>query len=237
MLKVTSVEEAVAYWTQKGGTVTRSTTKDDGKLRGAFVALGNGQTTDNCFALELSPTQKFELGNIMNYIGVSKLMQFQTGNLRELLESSCGETEDDPVEPHGIPVQSCAASPGDFLCRLCLQSNNLEATQAFYVDTLGMQVAAGDQSQLCLRYQPPDSDTAYGVPTTLVFDGTNKILQHGTCWDHLAIQTTTSIQALHQRLLQDDDAFVYMNPTEMFGLTVMGLRDPNGYKVVLAGPA
>ena len=55
--------------------------------------------------------------------------------------------------------------------------------------------------------------------------------------NHLAIRTTTSIHQLYEQWQNCDDAVIYLKPTEMFGSVVMGLRDHNGYKVVLAGPA
>ena len=247
MLKVKSVDETCAYWVEKGGTILQSRHDDDGAYLSAFVALGNGKTTDDCFALELVRTEKeSQIGNVINYIGVSLLLQFQ-GNLQGLI-SGKDKAKEEGEEPNGFFVKSCASSPGDFLCRLCLKSNNLEKTQAFYEQVLGMELAAGDDSQICLRYAvPKDKSTAdgngYGVPITLVFVVTIEMLDFGTFFDHLAIRTTTSINELYERFQKTtskDDAeavAIYMNPVEMFGMTLMGLRDPNGYKVVLAGPA
>lgn len=238
MLKVKSVDETRSYWAEKGGKLLQSSQEDDGSLRSAFVALGNGQTTDDCFALELVRTDKpTNVGNVINYIGVSLLLQFQ-GNLQGLI-SGQDKARGEGDEPNGITVKSCASSPGDFLSRFCLKTNNLEETQAFYEDTLGMELAAGDESQICLRYTDSidNGDERYGVPITLVFEGTNEKLDFGTCFDHLAINTTTSINELFERFQNSKEATVYMNPTDMFGMTVLGLRDPNGYKVVLAGPA
>jgi len=250
MLKVQSVDDTCSYWIEKGGTILQSRLDDDGAYLSAFVALGNGKTTDNCFALELVRTdKKSNIGNIINYIGVSLLMQFQ-GNLRGLI-SGKDKVKDEGDEPNGFFVKSCASSPGDFLCRLCLKSNNLEKTQAFYEQVLGMELAAGDESLICLRYMVPPSNNnntdgdGYGVPITLVFEGTNEKLDFGTCFDHLAIRTTTSINRIFEDIQKTstsnrddtDGVTIYMNPVEMFGMTVMGLRDPNGYRVVLAGPS
>lgn len=242
MLKVTSVDDAVSYWTKKGSIVPNSRKDEEGdSYRSAFVALGNGRTTEDAFSLELVKTDNYQLGNVINYLGVSLLLQFQ-GNLEGLISGQTKARAADP-EPHGIPVKSCAASPGDFFCRLCLKSNNLQTTQDFYQDLLGMQVAAADDSQLCVRYENDFSASQeYGVPTALVFEGTNEKLHHGTCLDHLAIVTTMSINELHGRLTTTTTTTanatkVFMKPTEMFGKTVMGILDPNGYKIVLAGPA
>eukprot|EP00977_Amphora_coffeiformis_P015577 scaffold4562_cov178-Amphora_coffeaeformis.AAC.6 len=249
MLKVKSVDETCSYWTEKGGSILQSRQDDDGSYLSAFVALGNGKTTDNCFALELVRTEKeSKIGNVINYIGVSLLLQFQ-GNLQGLI-SGKDKAKKEGDEPNGFFVKSCASSPGDYLCRLCLKSNNLEKTQAFYELVLGMELAAGDDSQICLRYAVPKNKSntdgdGYGVPITIVFEGTNEKLDFGTSFDHLAVRTTTSINELFERFQKapttsKDDVeavTIYMNPVEMFGMTVMGLRDPNGYKVVLAGPA
>jgi catechol-2,3-dioxygenase len=244
MLKVHSVEDAVSYWKNKGGEVLQSRKGEDGQYQTAFVALGDGKTTEGCFSLELVQTKNFRLGNVINYIGVSLLLQFQN-NLEGLIAGN-DKAEDEGIEPNGIPIQSCASSPGDFLCRLCLKSNDLEATQLFYTDILGMEIAAQDESQLCLRYQ--GYDKSKGVPITLVFEGTNEKLDHGTCLDHISVKvnTTVSINSLYHHFKEalsssssssSQSASIYMTPTEMFGMTVIGLRDPNGYKIVIAGSA
>lgn len=201
------------------------------------MVLGNGQTTDQAFALELVQTENCQIENVLNYIGVCLLLQFQ-GNLKGLIMGE-DKAKQEGQEPNGVPVKSCASSPGDYLSRICLKSNNLLKTQAFYKDLLGMKVAAADELQLCLRYSSDSGGNYnnYGVPTTPVFEGTNEKLDHGTCSDNLAIRTTTSIHQLYEQWQNCDDAVIYLKPTEMFGSVVMGLRDHNGYKVVLAGPA
>jgi catechol 2,3-dioxygenase-like lactoylglutathione lyase family enzyme len=50
MLKVPSVDRTVAYWTERLGSVIMSRENEQGSLQSAFVALGNGTSTDNCFA-------------------------------------------------------------------------------------------------------------------------------------------------------------------------------------------
>jgi catechol 2,3-dioxygenase-like lactoylglutathione lyase family enzyme len=235
MLKVKSVEDSVLYWVNKGGEVLHSRKDKDEKYVSAFVALGNGKTKEECFSLELVQTKDFHLGNVINYIGVSLLLQFQN-NLEGLI-AGIDKAREEGIEPHGIPIQSCASSPGDFLCQLCLKSNDLDRTRSFYSSILNMDTVAQDESQLCLRYQ--GYDKSRGVPMTLVFEGTNEKLDHGTCLDHIAIKTTSSISLLYQQRFKEDlaAASVYMKPTEMFGMTVLGVQDPNGYKVVIAGPA
>jgi hypothetical protein len=62
----------------------------------------------------------------------------------------------------------------------------------------------------------------------------------GNCFDHIAIVTTRDIGDEYERIRtmiadgKATGATIFMNPTEMFGKKVMGIRDPNGYKVVLA---
>jgi catechol 2,3-dioxygenase-like lactoylglutathione lyase family enzyme len=97
------------------------------------------------------------------------------------------------------------------------------------------------------------SGSSSGVPTTLLFDATptmttttttttaaneddttsNKIIK-GNCLDHIAIGTSASIEEQYERIKSLGTCSIFMNPTEMFGQTVMGVIDPNGYKVVLA---
>lgn len=257
MLQVPSVDETVAYWKDTAsGQVTTSSQLDDGDgLRSAFLALGNGKTTEDCFALELvkNKNKEFNLGNAISYIGVSKLVRFQTtkedliGVISGTAPNKLGENE----EPNGIPVRSSAAAPGDFFARFCLHTNlkDLEATTQFYTDMLGMSVAAIDEKMVCLRYgastKKPTKDSkkssgVYGVPTTLVFEPMKDKIESGNCFDHLVIVTKANVDDVYQQLQQsleesDLNCPLFMKPTEMFGSKVFGVMDPNGYKIVLAG--
>jgi hypothetical protein len=63
----------------------------------------------------------------------------------------------------------------------------------------------------------------------------------GDCFDHLVIATQTSIEELYARFSNSaataddiEECRIFMKPTDMFGKKVMGLLDPNGYKVILA---
>lgn len=228
MLKVPSVDQAVDYWTQKGASVIRARKTEEGTYKSAFIALGNGQTfADDCFALELVSNNNMQLGNVIRYIGVSLLLQFQ-GNLKGILVGDKPKSEGD--EPNGIPVKSCAAAPGDYFCRLALASRDLDASRKFYENILGMKTVAADERMVCLRY-----DTAeYGSPLTLVLESVDEPLQLGTCFDHITVRTNISIQEYYQRI-RTSACTVYMAPTEMFGSTVMGVKDPNGYSVVFVG--
>lgn len=240
MLRVPSVDRTVAYWTERMGTVLISRKTEQGSLQSAFVALGNGTSTDHCFALELvqDTATTFQLGTCLSYIGVSMLLQFQN-NLRAAASGQTPDPQGD--EPNGIPVLSAASAPGDYLCRLALRTNNLPETLKFYSELLHMTVMAVDDDVLCLRYNkgasPLSTITAGGgggVSTTLIFQATTDPIESGTCFDHLAIRTTNPIDEEYQKF-RTAGATITMMPTTMFGSTVMGVRDPNGYKIVIAG--
>jgi catechol 2,3-dioxygenase-like lactoylglutathione lyase family enzyme len=269
MLKVPSVDRTVAYWTEQMGDVLISKHNDKGAMTSAFVALGNGTSTENGFALELvqhsssSPddADKFQLGTAISYIGVSMLLQFQNN----LLGAAAGEKpQEQGDEPNGIAVKSSASAPGDFFCRFCLTTPDLVSTNAFYSEVMGMDPKAIDANMICMRYDnnPPnkngDGDSAAaatnntttgkpvgggyaGVPTTLVFEKVaDTDIDMGNCFDHIAIVTTRDIGDEYERIRtmiadgKATGATIFMNPTEMFGKKVMGIRDPNGYKVILA---
>jgi catechol 2,3-dioxygenase-like lactoylglutathione lyase family enzyme len=241
MLRVPSVDKTVEYWKEKGGKVKISkakpgTSNGGSELMSAFLELGCSSKDDKespvCFALELVATNKenYSVGNVISNIGVSMLLQFQNN----LLGLITGDEKIKPQgeEPNGIPVQSAASAPGDFLARFALNSNDLASTLDFYTSVLGMEAKAQDETMICLRYDN-DCFTA-GVPTTLVFENApteNNSLDMGNCFDHLVIATKTDINDIYE---QSQDRKVFMKPTEMFGKTVMGLIDPNGYKVIIA---
>ena len=239
MLKVPSVDKTAKYWTDKGGSIRISRNKPgtfngEAELMSAFVELGRqgggGESDGQCFALELVGTSKeeenYNVGNCISYIGVSMLLQFQNNLLGPITGEKPQEQGD---EPNGIPIKSSASAPGDFLSRFSLQSRDLVATHAFYSTILGMD-ALVDENMVCLRYTMQDFP---GVPTTLVFEATQDEIIKGDCLDHLAIVTKLDIDELHKRI-QESEYSIFMNPTEMFGKQVMGVLDPNGYKVVVA---
>ncbi|CAJ1930635.1 unnamed protein product [Cylindrotheca closterium] len=239
MLKVPSVDRTVAYWIEKGGTVRVQTEKPGSsngstELKSAMLELGalnNDKDKSPCFALELIATnnENWKLGNEISYIGVSMLLQFQN-NLLGAIKGDKPESQGD--EPNGIPVESSASAPGDLLSRFALQSQNLEECEDFYTKVLGMEVKGKDDKMMCLRY---DNDVfKAGVPTTLIFDVTEETIESGNCFDHLAIVTKASIPDLYAQSQNDSKLKIFMKPTTMFGKDVMGLIDPNGYKVVVA---
>lgn len=258
MLKVPSVDKTVAYWTEKGGKIRLSRVKDENATNGdvellsAFVELGCAKGSKSrerssaegessapppvCFALELVSTSKspdsYSIGNSISYIGVSMLLQFQNNLLGAITGEESPESQGD--EPNGISVKSAASAPGDFLARLALKSNNLEATQKFYTTVLGMEVKAEDETMVCLRY---DNDCfTGGVPTTLLFDAEKGEINVGDCFDHFAIATSTAVDEIYSRLQGEEQCKnkIFMKPTSMFGKEVMGVMDPNGYKVIIA---
>jgi catechol 2,3-dioxygenase-like lactoylglutathione lyase family enzyme len=239
MLKVPSVDKTAKYWTDKGGSIRISrnkpgTSNGEAELMSAFVELGRqgGKGDEQCFALELvcrnTEKENFSVGNCINYIGVSMLLQFQNNLLGPIIGEKPLEQGD---EPNGIPIKSSASAPGDFLSRFSLQSRDLVDTHAFYSTILGMDAKGMDKDMVCLRY---DMEDFPGVPTTLVFEATKDEINKGDCLDHLAIVTKFDIEELHRHIQERSEYSIFMNPTEMFGKQVMGVLDPNGYKVVIA---
>lgn len=236
MLKVPSVDQAVAYWIEKGGIVRVQKEKPDsenGGLSSAMIELGcsskNNDVASPCFALELVAINKFDyqLGNALSYIGISMLLQFQN-NLLGLVQGEKPESQGE--EPNGIKVVSSASAPGDFLARFVLRSQDLDATEDFYCGVLGMENKARDEKMLCVRY---DNDCfAAGFPTTLIFEYSEINIEKGDCFDHLVIATDTKVEEIYNHLAES--CTIFMKPTKMFGRDVLGLLDPNGYKVIIA---
>mmetsp|Transcript_42104 Transcript_42104/g.101250 ORF Transcript_42104/g.101250 Transcript_42104/m.101250 type:complete len:386 (+) Transcript_42104:75-1232(+) len=228
---------------------------------GSSSSSSSSQTTT--FALEIvrappsSNDKPFKVGNEICYIGLSKLLLFQNNLLGVITGEATKEEKADREEPNGIGVEFSASAPGDLFARICLRSNDLIATSDFYSNILGMDIKAQDDKMLCLRYENDSFPTDLGVATTIVFDATdtNTPIEKGECFDHIAITTSSSIDELCDLISKpslktskltagdepsdesskDIDLKIFMKPTEMFGKRVMGLIDPNGYKVVVAG--
>ena len=223
----------------------------------AFVALGNGKADqiDSCFALEITslpnPEGESVRGNGLAYLGTSMLLDFQNN----LMGAAAGEKiakEGEAAEPNGIEVRRVASGPGDYFARLCLRpkplakddaaavngdregENNalssLEITEQFYTKVLGMRVVASDIDLLCLRYK----GGGFGVSTALVFsteDGdpsSDDEFVMGNMLDHLVIGTP-SVQEAADALKETEEGrkAMFMEPTSMFGTTVLGITDPN----------
>jgi len=258
MLMVPSVQKTVDFWKERhNGIVTRSSQNEDGTLKGAFVVLGTG--SDNVeddglsrrpsasFALEITTSKQknnWKLGSSIGYIGVSRLAMMTTDNTY----TSSEQQQQQEKDPNGIPVRRVASAPGDPLARFCLrtqQSASLEDVQEFYTNVLGMSAKAVDDRELCLRFDNNDDDdddiSLMGVPTTLVFEAAanpedNDTEEAGNCLDHIVIESD-DIERDYERIQKNhpDGVPMFMKLTEMFGTKLFGVRDPSGYKVILAG--
>ena len=224
---------------------------------------GKADQIDSCFALEItSPPNPEEgeeesvRGNGLAYLGTSMLLDFQNN----LMGAAAGEKiakEGEAAEPNGIEVRRVASGPGDYFARLCLRpkplakddavavngegKNNafspLEITEQFYTKVLGMRVVANDIDLLCLRYK----DGGFGVSTALVFsteDGdpsSDDEFVMGNMLDHLVIGTPSVHEAADAlKETEEGRKAMFMEPTSMFGTTVLGITDPNGYTIYLA---
>lgn len=230
MLCVPSVDTTVEYWKNIQGGSIRVSTENSAMVE--FGSHDEENPKDSCFALEFTTNTKkdFSIGNVISYIGLSMLLAIKKNkNPLEMMMRKEESNDDKNMEPNGIQVQSSASAPGDYLARLALMSNNnLDETQAFYTSILGMDTKARDESMLCLRY---DNERFSGVQTTLIFINTSDELNMGDCLDHFVIDTKMNIEEFYTSL---DGEKVFMKPTKMFGRDVMGLLDPNGYKIILA---
>lgn len=234
-----------------------------GETAFVVLGNGKADQIDTCFALEITSLPNPEegeeepvRGNGLAYLGTSMLLDFQNN----LMGAAAGEKiakEGEVAEPNGIEVRRVASGPGDYFARLCLRpkplakdvaaavngegENNalssLEITEQFYTKVLGMRVVANDIDLLCLRYK----DGGFGVSTTLVFSTENgdpssdDEFVMGNMLDHLVIGTP-SVQEAADLLKETEEGrkAMFMEPTSMFGTTVLGITDPNGYTIYLA---
>lgn len=242
-------------------------TNGEARLLCAFVQLGpvgGGKPKDTdatkddsqFFSLEImqgSTPKASESSHGLSYLGLSMLLKFQNKN--PLLELMTGKSSDEnkdssdsqnEIDEHEhFPIKYVASAPGDGIAQLALLSDDkLVETCHFYTKVLGMDQKAQDAELLCLRYDGGEDPT--GVATTLVFQNQPSSESTETngggagCFDHLAINTTSSIGGLYQSILEENEKGqenikVYMKPTPMFGASVLGLFDPNGYRVVVFG--
>lgn len=229
MLRVSDVNATVDFWKEQGAHV--HSYRLTAKAETAFVGFGKQQ--EDSFSLEITKQspENFQLGNAIQYFGVSMLRNIN------LIMAAAGETSGGSVavekDPNGIEVRPVASAPGDLFARICLkvdpsQKDVFAKTTDFY-ETLGMKLVAADEQDICLRYDNAET----GVATTLVFSKSSASLEMGNCLDHFAI-STKNVDAAFSTLRESlPDNVVFMDPTRMFGTKIMGLHDPNGYKVYL----
>ena len=256
MLRVEDVAKTVQYWVDKGATV-KQRNKSPAGGETAFVALGNGKEDqlESCFALEITSLpegEALERGNALTYLGTSMLLDFQNNLIGAAAGEKIVKDGDEAVEPNGIEVRRVASGPGDYFARLCLRPQSLnrdtvngedggnlsplDITEKFYADVLGMRVVANDNDLLCLRYK----DSGFGVSTMLVFttegqSNNNEPLVMGNMVDHLVIGTPSVDAAAEAlRATEQGKEAIFMEPTSMFGTTILGIKDPNGFTIYLA---
>jgi catechol 2,3-dioxygenase-like lactoylglutathione lyase family enzyme len=234
MLRVPNVNATVDFWTSKGANV--HSYRKTSKAETAFVGFGK-QQGGGYFSLEITALLPEEttlvLGNVIKYFGLSMLlgMDLQMAAAGEQLSTGVDQ------DPNGLEIRRVASAPGDSFSRLCLatdsQDDILSKTTDFY-KALGMELVAGDDSLVCLRYTAKQ-DGRTGVATTLVFEKAQDSLDFGNCFDHLAISTVNvdAAATVLRATLDNPDNVIFMEPKPMFGTKIMGVYDPNGYKVYL----
>eukprot|EP00978_Attheya_sp_CCMP212_P015068 scaffold38725_cov52-Attheya_sp.AAC.2 len=258
MIRVPNVTETVAYYTGRGAQVTRQNSQ-----KSAFITFGrsefrasdssNEPTQQDAFQLELTTLNApFERGNAVEYLGLSKLLEF-SNNLRQAASfnapppglSQSPQNDKNDVDPNGYELKSVASAPGDLLSRICLRikinsdkptngelvPDELINVSDFYTCVLGMEQVAADETSVFLRYTKTNS---LGVATTLVFSKNDEPLEMGNSFDHLVIGTANVHAAAEAIQEKGFPECIFLSPTPMFGTTVLGITDPNGYKLYLA---
>ena len=110
--------------------------------------------------------------------------------------------------------------------------------EAAVLDRLASQPPNPHVVSVLARYDAADAEGEVGpggVPTTLVFHATDEDLDFGDCFDHLVVATEFGVDELHAYLEEYPAAVeTFMKPTDMFGKRVMGVLDPNGYRIVIS---
>jgi catechol 2,3-dioxygenase-like lactoylglutathione lyase family enzyme len=232
MLRVPDVNATVDFWTSQGARVHSYRKASNAET--AFI--GFGKQGGGYFSLEITALREetpFQLGNAIQYFGLSMLLGM------DLQMAAAGEQVPAGVnqDPAGLEIRPVASAPGDSFSRLCLgtipQDDILSKTTNFY-EGLGMELVAGDDALICLRYTDKQEGRT-GVATTLVFEKMQNDLEPGNCFDHLAISTVNvnTAATLLRASLDNPDKVIFMEPKPMFGTKILGLYDPNGYKVYL----
>jgi len=235
MLRVPNVNATLDFWKEQGANVYSY--RKTSKAETAFVGFGEAQ--QDSFSLEITTkiNDDFVLGNAISYFGISMLRDMKNLVMAAAGEKSAGWSVAN--DPNGIEIRPVASAPGDVFARICFNVNGSQKdvfaqTTSFY-EQLGMELVAADDQVICLRYTNNKKNDS-GVATTLVFSKSlNELLEMGNCYDHLAI-STPNVQAAATALrdaLDDPDDVIFMDPCPMFGTQIMGLTDPNGYKVFL----
>mmetsp|Transcript_24736 Transcript_24736/g.32805 ORF Transcript_24736/g.32805 Transcript_24736/m.32805 type:complete len:431 (+) Transcript_24736:38-1330(+) len=196
--------------------------------------------------------QEWKTGNIIQYFGLSMLLNFDLKRAAAKLPPP-PQLKMEDVDPNGVVIKSVASGPGDPFSRICLHVDpavGLKETADFYSNILGMEQVAVGEDMVCVRYTgnvvedevDGKKRSVGGVSITLVFttlpttadEGGEKVeLDHGTFFDHFAVDTSSLDVAKGILKETGKEDCVFMEPTEMFGATLMGLMDPNGYKVYL----
>jgi len=241
MLKVSDVDSTVAFWESKGA---KRLTPQAGK-GSCFVGYGSYRDTEH-FALELAPAPPDAtlINTKLAFFGLSQLPEDKSSksappsSLEEFMAARQKRMIAPGFDPQGLEARQVAGAPGDPLARICLLSDDLEASKAFYVGGLGMREVARSEEELCLRYEPLEGGLLDGVPTTLVFtsEGVAEAASSpGTeAFDHLAI-CCRDVLAARDFLDSKPETSnaVTMEPTKMFGTAILGLSDPNGLSIFL----
>jgi len=262
MLAVPDVNATVNYWKSRGATLQsyRKSRKAETAFVGFSDAFNDRGFFSLEIVTLANEAGSLTLGNAISYFGLSMLLDFDLETAAAGESPPPASLTD--IDPNGIQVQSVAAAPGDSFSRFCLRTaatgattdegeeDVLAKTIDFY-EQLGMTVAAGDETCACLRYTATKKEDntiqRAGVAMTLYFERPdaedNTDLNIGNCFDHFAFSTldvdvaTEALRAifLSQGSGEDDDIskFIFMEPTIMFGMKLVGLYDPNGYKVYL----
>ena len=149
--------------------------------------------------------------------------------------------------PHPNPNPN--PDPGDPLAQFSLRTSSVEmlaATASFYSDVLCMsEVGAPSETQRCFRYGALPGGALEGVPVTLVFRVEDGLVGDPAstqeCFDHIAI-SCVDVDAASAHINGNEGgeaplAPVILEPCDMFGTRIMGVSDPNGYKVYLVEEA
>jgi len=230
MIRVPDVNETVSYWVDERGATIKSF-RESKQSATAFVGFDG-------FSLEITSLQgkeTFGTGNAVRYFGLSMLLDF------DLRSAASGGSAPRPLvdtDPNGWTLKSVAAAPGDSFSRICLRIKEGEgmfsSTSSFY-RSIGMEEVAADETTICLRYKNSEKE-GKGNSVNLVFErdeNSEETLDMGNGFDHLAISTDHVDSVFNFFSSSEMKEKIFMKPTDMFGSRILGVTDPNGYKVYL----